>query len=105
MCSYTIVAMIIKVEKSNLFFKGIGEHFQKVNDFSRNILSSKDDLKKLKLEDSYFVLNDSDNLTCDAFYRELLIRSMLDKKPLKLEFELNGQDSIVKLNSVALVNC
>lgn len=92
MCSYTIMATIVKINGSALYFKGVGENFKKVNDFSRNILTSRDGLKEVKLEESYFELKDTGNLTSDAFYRELFLQSMLHKRPLLLTIEENGNE-------------
>ena len=50
------------------------------------MLSSDENLKELKLEESFFELNDVSYGTSDAFYRELFLRSMLEKKSLKFEF-------------------
>lgn len=86
MCTYTIIATITKVEGKKLYFKGVGEHFKKVNSYLRNVLSSDENLKEIRLEESFFELNDVCYGTSDAFYRELFLRSMLDKKPLKFEF-------------------
>lgn len=92
MCSFTIMATIVKINGSALYFKGVGENFKKVNDFSRNILTSRGGLKEVKLEESYFELKDTGNLTSDAFYRELFLQSMLHKRPLLLTIEENGNE-------------
>lgn len=106
MATYTIVAIITEVKKSKLFFNGIGEYFSKVNGISRNILSSEKDLVELEPKESYFVLEDKGNLTCDAFYRELFVHSMLDRKPLKFEFEveITPEKRTIKLIGVALAD-
>lgn len=86
------MATIVKINGSALYFKGVGENFKKVNDFSRNILTSRGGLKEVKLEESYFELKDTGNLTSDAFYRELFLQSMLHKRPLLLTIEENGNE-------------
>ena len=88
MATYSILAIIAEVRKSQLFFKGVGDYFRKLDDFSRNILSSEKDLIELEPKESCFVLEDKGDLTSDAFYRELFVHSMLDRKPLKFEFEV-----------------
>ena len=60
---------------------------EKIDTYQRNILLSESGRKYLKFDESHFELHDTDNLTSDALYRELFIRSMLDKRPLKLTIE------------------
>ena len=90
MCSYTIVAVITKIENTRLFFKGVGDYLEKIDTYQRNILLSESGPIYLKFDESHFELCDTDNLTSDALYRELFIRSFLDKRPLKLTIEDNS---------------
>ena len=87
MANYTITATITRIDGFKLYFKGIGDYFKKIDSYQRNVLLSDGDPKYLELDKSYFELKDSGNLTADSLYRELFIRSMLDKKPLKLTIE------------------
>lgn len=90
MCSYTIIAVITKINDERLYFKGVGDYLEKIDFYQRNILLSGGEPKYRKIEESYFELKDTGNLTSDALYRELFVRSMLDKKPLKLTIEENA---------------
>ena len=93
MTDYTITAIITKIDGFKLYFKGIGDYFKKIDSYQRNVLLSDGDPEYLELDKSYFELKDSGNLTADSLYRELFIRSMLDKKPLKLTIEKNDDES------------
>lgn len=99
MDKYIITATITKVDSFKLYFKGIGDYFKKIDLYQRNVLLSDGKPKYLELEKSYFEIKDSGNFTADSLYRELFIRSMLDKKPLKLTIE---EDESEKYSIIAV---
>ena len=94
MTKYTIIATIYRIENSTLFFKGVGEYLKKIDSYQRNILLSDGGKPEyLTFEKSCFELRDTGNLTSDALYRKLLLRSMLDKRPLKLTLKDASEDN------------
>ena len=94
----TILAVITKIEGAYLQFKGVGDYLEKIDSFERNVLLFNNSPQYVKLEESFFELKDTGCLTTDSFYRELFIRSILDKKVLRLK--LDHADGIYFIKSV-----
>lgn len=108
MFHYTIIAIVFKIESEKIFIKGLGkslcysEKGQAFNNFEQK--NEKDDIINLiskPTTDHVFELKDFGPATCAAFYRELLVRSMIERKPLKFNLDLDNKKLIsIELSDV-----
>lgn len=92
--TYNIVAIVYKIKGKEIYLKGMNGFLFEKDNLRCNLLSSKDNLVSDEVTEPRFSIEDTGDQTSDSFYREILVRSMLERKALKFELNLENKKLI-----------